>query len=104
MAERRPEIANDVRQMADDLNARTRKPAARRKRPIRVAGRERLRRLLPVLKFDCIGSGDNSAGIPGAGYDGRKAHSAVGRRGGLSLSCCLLHWTARATSLTLLRR
>ena len=51
IAERAPEIENDLRQMADDLDARMRQPTNYRERPARAAARQRLTRLLPVLKF-----------------------------------------------------
>src|SRR5438477_12148884 len=51
IAECAPEIENDLRQMADDLDARMRQPTAYRERPARAAARQRLTRLLPVLKF-----------------------------------------------------
>src|SRR5438270_9554074 len=51
IAERAPEIENDLRQVADDLDARMRQPTGYRERPARAAARQRLTRLLPVLKF-----------------------------------------------------
>ena len=48
---RTPEIGDDLREMADDVDATTRGPIAYRERLSRSAVRRRLARLLPVLKF-----------------------------------------------------
>jgi len=50
IADRRPEIAKDLRQMADHLDKR-RKPTGFRQRLARAAVRRRLASLLPVLKI-----------------------------------------------------